>query len=216
MSRAAPRGPADGPAEEDEDVAAEPTTGRGRASRRRIVDAARDLFHRQGVAATGLNEVIVASGTGKGQLYHYFEDKPDLVLAVVAAQTESTLRAQRELVEGMADADDLRAWVEQAVAVHGSGGPVRCPLGSLVVELTDAHPRLRDALTTAFDRWRDALAEGLERLQRNGHVRVDRTPGDLAEILLCAYEGGVVLSEVRRTTAPLRLALTAAVESMLR
>ena len=49
---------------------AQPRTGRGRASRERIVERAAELFAEQGVAATSLDEVLAAAGAGKSQLYH--------------------------------------------------------------------------------------------------------------------------------------------------
>lgn len=195
-------------------MAAEPSTDRGRSSRARIVRVAGDLFYRQGVTGTGLSEVAAASGTGKGQLYHYFRDKPDLVLAVVHAQIDDTLRSQQVTLERMDDADHLRAWADEAVAAHQYGRPARCPLGALVSEVADSDDTLRRALDAGFTRWRTALADGLARLQHNGHVRADRSPRDLAEILLCAYEGGVLMSEVRGNTAPLRLALDTAVDCL--
>ena len=190
-------------------------TDRGRATRQRIVDAAAELFHLHGVAATGLNEVIARSGTGKGQLYHYFAGKPDLVLAVAAEQGERVLAAQRELLATMRSGADLRAWATAAAAVHEGSGPVRCPLGALVLELDDRHPALRRGLDVGFGAWRSALAAALERLQAVGHVRADRDASDLAEVLLAAYEGGVVLSEVRGSTRPLQLSLDSAVEAVL-
>src|SRR5262249_33808870 len=50
-------------------------TRRGDETRRQILEAARDLFHKQGVVATSPDQVIEASGTGKGQFYHYFKNK---------------------------------------------------------------------------------------------------------------------------------------------
>ena len=70
----------------DRDVSTRPTTDRGRATRERILEAASELFYRQGVTATGLDQVVTASGTGKGQLYHYFADKRELVHAVIERQ----------------------------------------------------------------------------------------------------------------------------------
>lgn len=196
-------------------MGAGPSTDRGRSSRGRIVEAAAELFYRQGVAATGLNEVTTASGTGKGQLYHYFRDKPDLVLAVVQSQVEHTLELQQPALDKMRSPDDLRAWADQAVAAHAHGRPARCPLGSLVSEVADGDEVLRQALDAGFTRWRTALAVGLARLQRAGCVRRDRSAADLAELLLCAYEGGVLLSEVRGDTRPLRLVLNVALDQLL-
>lgn len=192
-----------------------PTTDRGRSSRGRIVDAACELFYDRGVAATGLSDVTAASGTGKGQLYHYFRDKPDLVLAVVHAQVDRNLQSQQGIMERMSDAQDLRAWVEQAVHAHAHGRPARCPLGALVSEVADHDDILRQALDSGFTRWQSALAAGIARLQKLGTARGDRDPAELAEILLCAYEGGVLMSEVRGTTRPLQLALDAALMAVL-
>src|SRR5262245_7848288 len=56
---------------------------RGEKTRMRILRAAADLFHAQGVAATSPDQVIEASETGKGQFYHYFKSKEGLVHAVL-------------------------------------------------------------------------------------------------------------------------------------
>src|SRR5262245_32930759 len=53
-------------------------TRKGDDTRRLILAAATDLFHKQGVSATSPDQVIEASGTGKGQFYHYFRNKEGL------------------------------------------------------------------------------------------------------------------------------------------
>ena len=69
----------------------EPRTGRGRASRERIVERAAELFAERGVAATSLDEVLAAAGAGKSQLYHYFRGRDELV-AVYPAALEAVSR----------------------------------------------------------------------------------------------------------------------------
>ena len=112
----------------------------------------------------------------------------------------------------MSTLDDLVAWGEHAIEQHQEGSPVRCPLGSLVNEVTATSDALRVVLDQGFQRWRMAIAEGLRRLQDAGVVRIDRDADELAELILCAFEGGVLMSEVHGTVASLRLALTAAIE----
>ena len=72
-------------------------TARGTATRARIVEAATDLVRAHGVANTSLDAVLAASNASKSQLYHYFADKDDLVLAVIQRQTECVLAAQEQL-----------------------------------------------------------------------------------------------------------------------
>jgi AcrR family transcriptional regulator len=53
-------------------------------SRRRILDAARDVFFREGFMAANLDEVAERAGVAKGTLYRYFESKADLYVAVLS------------------------------------------------------------------------------------------------------------------------------------
>lgn len=193
-------------------MAARPSTARGQASYQRIIDVACDLFYRQGIAATGLSEIMARSGTAKGQLYFYFADKEAIVEAVVIAQVEHALQAENDYLTAMSSLDDLIAWGQHAVQQHQDGSLVRCPLGSLVSQVAGTSDTLRLTLDQGFQRWRAAIAEGLRRLQNAGVVRADRHADELAELVLCAYEGGVLMSEVHDSTASLELALTCVVE----
>jgi len=57
----------------------EPTTRRGRDTRRRIVAVAAELMYERGVGATSVEDVLAASGTGKSQFYHYFSSREELL-----------------------------------------------------------------------------------------------------------------------------------------
>src|SRR5689334_16669129 len=171
-----------------------PTTDRGRATRERILEAASELFYRQGVTATGLDQVSTASRTGKGQLYHYFADKRELVHAVVERQITAVLEAQ----EAVLARGDLRAWAGELIAAYEDGEhPLRCPLGALAVELAESDPEARAALERGFARWTEALGGG-----------------ERGTALLAAYQGGLLLSQARGDLAPLRTALDAALTSL--
>ncbi|MCA9510107.1 MAG: TetR/AcrR family transcriptional regulator [Myxococcota bacterium] len=53
-------------------------------SRRKILDAAREIFFRDGFMNANLDEVADKAGVAKGTLYRYFESKADLYVAVLA------------------------------------------------------------------------------------------------------------------------------------
>jgi AcrR family transcriptional regulator len=53
-------------------------------SRRRILDAAREVFFRDGFMAANLDEVAERAGVAKGTLYRYFENKAELYVGVLA------------------------------------------------------------------------------------------------------------------------------------
>jgi TetR/AcrR family transcriptional regulator len=54
------------------------------AQRQRILDAAREVFFRDGFMDANLDEVAQLSGVAKGTLYRYFESKADLYVAVLS------------------------------------------------------------------------------------------------------------------------------------
>lgn len=188
----------------------EPTTDRGRATVGRVLDAACLLFARRGVRATTLDEIGAAAGVGRGQLYHFFADKADLVADVVAVQVERVIAAMAPSLDTMTTAEDVRAWCEKAVEVHEhSSDPMRCPIGSLVHELDDNDEAARAALRTGFDRWESLLEQGLRRVADDGGLITGADPTVLAAGLLAAYQGGMLLADVRGDLEPLRRALQA-------
>ncbi len=52
-------------------------------TRNRIIDAAEQLFHRQGVSRTSLHDIAQAAGVTRGAIYWHFEDKGDVVAAMI-------------------------------------------------------------------------------------------------------------------------------------
>lgn len=68
-------------------------------SRRRILDAARDVFFRDGFMLANLDEVATRAGVAKGTLYRYFESKADLYVAVLAENGMRFVAKMREVAE---------------------------------------------------------------------------------------------------------------------
>jgi TetR/AcrR family transcriptional regulator, acrAB operon repressor len=53
------------------------------ATRHALLDAAEEVFLRQGVAGTSLNDIAQAAGTTRGAIYWHFKDKADLFNAMM-------------------------------------------------------------------------------------------------------------------------------------
>ncbi|MGP8025672.1 MAG: TetR/AcrR family transcriptional regulator [Acidocella sp.] len=94
----------------------EPRTGRGRASRERIVERAAELFAERGVAGASLDDVLAAAGAGKGQLYHYFRGRDELVEAAVGLRCTQVLAGLTRALGAVASLDES----------HGVLVPVGC------------------------------------------------------------------------------------------
>jgi AcrR family transcriptional regulator len=188
----------------------QPRTGKGRATRDRVLDAATELVFEHGVSGTTLDDVRAAANVSKGQLYHYFADKEDLVHAVIDRTIQQVLDAQPRLID-LSTWAAIAAWFDDLVRLqvdrHAIGG---CPIGSLAGELAETDEQARAELAAGFDRWEAPLREGLQHMQANGKLRRGADPARLATATLASIQGGLVLTQTRRDPQQLRIALDAA------
>jgi TetR/AcrR family transcriptional regulator, transcriptional repressor for nem operon len=187
----------------------EPRTGRGRASRDRIVERAAELFAERGVAATSLDEVLAAAGAGKSQLYHYFRGRDELVAAAVGLRCTQVLDGLSQALGAVASLAELEQALAGFVAGFEQMGLPGCPIGSLAAEVAEHNEDARLRTAAAFDAWEQLFADALERMRDRGELRADASPAALATALLASIEGGMVLSQARKDAASLRVAVDA-------
>jgi AcrR family transcriptional regulator len=187
-------------------------TGKGQATRARILAHAAELIYARGVHATNNEQLRRAAGVSGSQLNHYFPTKESLVLAVIAWQAERVLAFhQEERFGGFDSLDALRAWADHYVGYERAYQD-GCSLGSLASEIVKTDLDVHDELASAFDQWREIFRDGLSRMQRRDRLRADADPARLAALLLAAFQGGMLLAQVARDITPLKDALQAAID----
>lgn len=76
---------------------------KGEATRAQIVSAATTLFSTAGYEATAIETVLEKSGVSRGALYHHFESKEALFVAVFEAVEARIARATIDASRGIAD-----------------------------------------------------------------------------------------------------------------
>jgi AcrR family transcriptional regulator len=187
----------------------QPRTGRGRASRERIVERAAELFADRGIAATSLDEVLAAAAAGKGQFYHYFRGRDELVEAAVGYRCAQVLAGLTQALGSVSSLTEL----EQALAGFAAGfeqlGLPGCPIGTLAAEVAGRNEGARLQAAAGFDAWERLLADALARMRDRGELRADARPEVLATALLASIEGGMALSQARQDPVSLRIAVDA-------
>jgi AcrR family transcriptional regulator len=128
----------------------------GRGARQRILNAAADLFYREGINATGVERLAAESSVSKRTLYQHFPSKEAVV--------EEYLRSIEQHVNRLAADPGDQTPRERLLAVFDAptaqGATLRgCPFHNAAVEAAGAMPGVQDIVRESKRRFADGLTE---------------------------------------------------------
>ena len=172
-------------------------------TRDRLIDVAAARFWSQGFASTSLAEIVAEAEVHGGSLYHFFRTKEALLLAV--------LERHREELDRQVFAPALARYSEPVDRIFGvlevyrqfleeSGCAMGCPIGNLVLEVSDSYPAVREELAKLFDVWAGRILELLEAARGSLPSNVD--PEGLSRFVLTVMEGGLMQAKAARSLQP--------------
>ncbi|TDE37970.1 TetR/AcrR family transcriptional regulator [Antarcticimicrobium sediminis] len=179
-------------------------------TRRKILEAGRDLVRRQGFGGVGIARILSASGVPKGSFYYYFPSKEafgqalllDYVtdyLARFDALTTTSLTAGEKLNRFWA------AWLTQA---DSEGIASKCLVVKLAAEIADLSDEMREVLDQGVCQLVARIAELLREGGADASVRKFVDPDATAQMLYAKWLGAAILAKLSRDDLPLRRALT--------
>jgi TetR/AcrR family transcriptional regulator, transcriptional repressor for nem operon len=167
------------------------------SKRARLVEAAKALFHQQGVEATTLADIAEYAHVPLGNVYYYFRTKDDLVTHVIAAHladlqarfagwdqaTPDPRQRLRLFVQDERDGTDI-------LVRHG------CPYGSLASELDKGETALVPLVAELFQ---VTLAWAAGQFCLLGNEGQEARA--LAEAFLASLQGSFMLANALRSPA---------------
>jgi TetR/AcrR family transcriptional repressor of nem operon len=176
------------------------------------LDAAMQLFWRNGYAATSIRDLLDGMGIGYGSLYNTFGDKHALFLACLDRFRELRTSWIDEVLEdsGLSGIEEVfRRTVDGLVGFEPRRG---CLLANTAVEL-GPHDAEVAAKISRYVRHTEAVFErAVIRAQEAGEIPVDRDPRALARFLVNALHGLRVLARVGTDRAVLEDAVRVALD----
>jgi AcrR family transcriptional regulator len=163
---------------------------RSEATRRKILDAAIDVFGEVGYAAAGWNTIIERTGMTKGALYHHFDSKESLASAIIEEGSDTVLVAVRNVCGSSSPAFENM--------IHGTFTIAN-------VLSSDKTARAAEQLAAALSGFNEAaarfcadlvelMAEQARRASAEGDLRQDLDPVVVSESLVGAMFGMRLLS----------------------
>jgi AcrR family transcriptional regulator len=153
----------------------------------RLVEAAREVFHRQGVEGTTLADIAQNADVPVGNVYYYFKTKDELVGAAVQRHAEDVQAMLAGLERHRSPQARLKAFIRTLVGQRGLLAEYGCPLGGLCSELGKREPGFAGAPVELV---RLPIAWATEQFRLLGREDAE----ELAVALLAAYHGAALLT----------------------
>lgn len=173
-------------------------------TRERLVATGVRLFQRQGLAGTGIKQILSEADVSFSSLYHYFPGGKDELAAEVIRTAGSGYQQLVELAWDQAE-DPVAAvtaiFQGAAITLEASGYADACPIATVALEVASVNEPLRAATAEVFHSWLDAARS---RLTAAGIGEADARR--LATSIITLLEGAFLLSRAARNTQAMLLA----------
>src|SRR5262245_34225364 len=175
-------------------------SAKGAETRLRIIRAAAELFHKQGVRATSPDQIMELSGTGKGQFYHYFKNKQGLVHEVLQSHLDAIRNRTAPLNYEIDSWHDLEKWFHAQVQLQKSFKMTRgCPFGTIGNEITADDELVRQDLGLIFEVIKNKLTSFFIRERAKGRLLEEANEESMAEFCIAVIQGAMLMGRVRRS-----------------
>ncbi|HWI38561.1 MAG TPA: helix-turn-helix domain-containing protein [Burkholderiales bacterium] len=155
--------------------------------RERILQAARELFHREGIHAVSVDALAAAAGTNKMTLYRHFSSRDELIAAYLqelATEGEGIWDEARSAHPGDPEAQ-LRFLLRRVSDFAAEGRGRGCALANAAVELAERKHPARRVVEAHKRRQRERL---VALVREAGYARPER----LADEIFLLVEGARV------------------------
>ncbi len=175
--------------------------------RKKLLDQGVQMLMDQGYHGTGIKEILDRVQVPKGSFYNYFGSKEEFAAEAITHYIEPfidrlTAHLQDPQIDGLTA---LKNYYEELISeIEQAGYKGGCLLGNLMGEIGDTSEICRCALLTAVERYNELQKTALERAQKQGSVRKDRSAKNMADLLANSWQGALLRMKIEKSAQPLR------------
>ncbi|MDP2982046.1 MAG: TetR/AcrR family transcriptional regulator [Candidatus Latescibacter sp.] len=174
-------------------------------TKKRVLDGATRLIHTKGFRATSVGEIISAAGIRKGGLYHHFLSKDQIGLEVLECMKRKFMEFLEETLSGNQPGEALEFFFNSVLLKHKEAGFVGgCIFGNMALEMADDNKIFAETTARVFSNWIQKIENVVHAAQENSQVRRDIPARLLAQHIVMAIEGGIMLSRLTKDETPLK------------
>jgi TetR/AcrR family transcriptional repressor of nem operon len=162
-------------------------------TREHIVEAADQLFYRQGYEHTSFSDIGDVVQISRGNFYYHFKTKDEILDAVIDARIASTQKMLDQWeIEGTEPADRIRSFIHILIVNRADIKRYGCPVGTLCTELAKLNHASQPEANKLFKLFRSWLRRQFTLLGREADADT------LAMHLLARSQGVATLASAFR------------------
>ena len=176
------------------------TTEERHQSKTRFLLAAIHLIRVKGYTATRVEDVCEAAGLTKGSFFHHFDSKEQLALAAADFWTESTSAffASAPYHARTDPRDRLLAYLDfRKALLTGELSDFTCLSGTMVQEIYDTHPAIREACNRSISGHAKTLERDIGEAMRKYGATGKWTARSLALHIQAVLQGAFILAKAK-------------------
>ncbi|MDF6045963.1 TetR/AcrR family transcriptional regulator [Streptomyces sp. JH14] len=186
--------------------------------RENLLSAGLALFHAQGFNAVGIKEITDTAGVPKGSFYSYYGSKNAFAAAVLGRYWTGIVQAHGAILSdaSMPPAQRVIRFFEALTQDRAEQAfALGCLIGNLALELSDQNEEAREELASIMARWSALVAGCLAEARTEGGVAETPEAGELASMVIEAWEGAAMRGRVDRSRAPYDRFLTVSLPRLI-
>jgi len=171
-----------------------------------LLDAGLRVMFRKGYIGSGVRDIAAEAGAPQGSFTNHFRSKEEFAREVLDRYFDHTKGLVAEALDNhrVTPRKRLRRYLDIITERLAVDDFTRgCLIGDFSLEATGHSELIRERLAAIFEEWRAPFAACIAEGQAAGEIDDSFSPEELAEFLLCSWEGAILRMKVTRSAEPL-------------
>ena len=169
-------------------------------ARQKLLEAALAVIREKGYVAATVDELCARAAVAKGSFFHHFEGKEALAVAAANywSQTTSAFFAAAPYHRHKDPLDRVLGYIDFRRAIlTGEVSEFTCLVGTMVQEVYDSHPAIRDACDASISGHAATIEADIAAAMKLHGIRARWTANSLALHTQAVLQGAFILAKAR-------------------
>lgn len=175
--------------------------------RAEVINAAIDVFHKQGYGATSVPDLVKATGLQPGSLYAAFGNKKGILIEALDIYSQETNKAITHCFnEADSPLEGIRNFFCQiSNKCSNSNGNHGCLMVNSLLEMDPGDKELASHLEKLMNKFEAKFTHQLQACQDSGEISDDQNPEALGKYLVCNLWGLQILAKTKPEAAAIKM-----------